>query len=278
MWNFGYHFARAKGAAIRRRYAARLATPHPDIRQSLDLDVFSYSGEAMLPEQVASIRSFLKYAGRPVEFHVVSDGTHSERAISLLTGIDSCVRFHSAPLDPLESYPALFQKYLREHPTGRQLSLIMSLPRSRPALYVDSDVLFFDGARCIGEIAKAAAAPAFYLQDCQFSGDDRLLEDPGEKAHPLNTGFLMLHRPLDWTIAAQRFDRLQQPPTFFTNQTLTHLTMHAHHAVAFDPRQFVLQLDDQFVFADQYAGSQIALRHYVNPVRHKFWTSLDRSL
>ena len=36
----------------------------------------------------------------------------------------------------------------------------------------------------------------------------------------------------------------------------------------------VLQLDDQFVYSDRYAKPAIALRHYVNPVRHKFWTSL----
>jgi hypothetical protein len=38
----------------------------------------------------------------------------------------------------------------------------------------------------------------------------------------------------------------------------------------------VLQLDDQFVYADWYAGPQIVLRHYVGPVRHKFWMSLNR--
>jgi len=55
---------------------------------------------------------------------------------------------------------------------------------------------------------------------------------------------------------------------------MTHLTMHANHAAPFDPRKYVLQLDDQFVYPDRYANPTIALRHYVNPVRHKFWTSL----
>jgi hypothetical protein len=36
-----------------------------------------------------------------------------------------------------------------------------------------------------------------------------------------------------------------------------------------------LQLDDQFSWRDRYAGARLALRHYVNPVRHKFWTSLN---
>jgi hypothetical protein len=37
--------------------------------------------------------------------------------------------------------------------------------------------------------------------------------------------------------------------------------------------RYVLQLDDQFIYPDCYAGSQIVLRHYVNPVRHKFWNA-----
>ncbi|MGA9607717.1 MAG: hypothetical protein WBR21_11940, partial [Rouxiella badensis] len=53
-------------------------------KQSLPLDVFSYSGEATLPEQILSIRSFVRHAGRPGRFVVVSDGTHTRRSIDLL--------------------------------------------------------------------------------------------------------------------------------------------------------------------------------------------------
>jgi hypothetical protein len=54
------------------------------------------------------------------------------------------------------------------------------------------------------------------------------------------------------------------------------LCMHANGAVPFDPRKFVLQADDEFVYRDRYAGRSIALRHYVNQIRHKFWTPLAR--
>ena len=43
--------------------------------------------------------------------------------------------------------------------------------------------------------------------------------------------------------------------------------MHANGAVAFDPGKFVLQVDDQFIYRDRYAGPSLAIRHYVNPVR-----------
>jgi hypothetical protein len=163
--------------------------------------------------------------------------------------------------------------YLKNHPTGRQLGLIMSLPLTAPVLYLDSDILFFPGANDLHAQAQKRDVPALYLADCRFSGDERLLRDPKETNHPVNTGFLLLFQKLDWSLGVKRFLEMQGPPIFFTNQTITHLAMHANGAAPFDPRKYVLQLDDQFVYPDRYANSSIALRHYVNPVRHKFWTS-----
>jgi hypothetical protein len=50
--------------------------------------------------------------------------------------------------------------------------------------------------------------------------------------------------------------------------------MHANGALPLDATRYVLQLDDQFIYPDRYAGARLVLRHYVNPVRHKFWTAL----
>jgi len=47
--------------------------------------------------------------------------------------------------------------------------------------------------------------------------------------------------------------------------------MQANGALPFNEEKYVLRLDDQFAYADFYASSRVALRHYVHPVRHKFW-------
>jgi len=277
MWNFGYHLARAGGAAARRAYSALLPlllSQRIANDRSLELDVFAYSGEATLPEQIASTRSFLKFAGRPREFTIVCDGTYESRSISLLRKIDPLVRVASiAEFQPPNVSPKM-RDYLSNHPTGKQLGIIMSLPRAAPALYIDSDVLFFPRAREIRQLLEANSAPAFYLRDCQFAGDERLLRNPTEKAVPVNTGVLLLLRALDWSLPLERFAQLSGAPNFFTNQTLVQLAMQANGAPPLDPRNFVLALDDQFVWQDPYAGAKIALRHYVNPVRHKFWLAV----
>lgn len=296
MPNYGYHLARAEGDFVRRIYRALLPiivrrTISP--RGAIPFQVFSYSGEATLPEQVASIRSFLKHAGRPKQFTVVADGTYSAASIRLLRRIDSCVAVTSLPdvlhsrsggfqaavgaLESAPPWPEPLHSYLTTHPTGKQLALIMSLPRGqRPALYLDSDVLFFPQAHDLTALAGTRGVPAFYLADCQHSGDDRLLRTPNEREKPVNTGVLLLFKPLDWSLSIQRFLELSGPPNFFTNQTMTHLTMHANGASPLDPSKYVLQLDDQTVYPDRYASDALALRHYVNPVRHKFWTTLWR--
>ena len=275
MWNFGYHLARVRGGVARDAY--RLLLPMIVRRQidpprMLDIDVFAYSSESMLPEQIASVRSFLRYAGRPNNFTIVSDGTHRPHFVWLLQEVDSCIRVTRAG-DSLPEQSSS-RDYLANHPTGKQLALIMSLPRERPALYLDADVLFFPGAFALADLLRNHDAPALYLRDCQVAGDERLLRDPAEAADPVNTGVLFFFQKLDWSSAIERLQQLDGAPNFFTNQTMTHLAMHANGACPLDPAKFVLQLDDQFQFADRYANNGIILRHYVNPVRHKFWEQI----
>ena len=275
--NVPYHSALLEGRIVRNFY--RMALPKivcHSIRvpRDLSLEVYAYSGESTLPEQVASIRSFLAYAGRPERFTVVSDGSYSTASVELLERIDKCVSVErNAP--PLPSgLPDNVQSFLTNHFTGRQLTLIMSLPSKRPAIYTDSDVLFFPGAGAIEGVAKTRSVSALYLADCVFAGDERLIRDPAERENPVNMGFLLLFQKLDWSIGLERLMMLAGLPNFFTTQTATHLSLHANDARRFDPHKFVLQLDDQTIYRDRHAGPSIAMRHYVNPVRHKLWTTL----
>jgi hypothetical protein len=279
MPNYGYHLARAKGNVARTIYRAFLpsiARRRIPIRAEVPFSVFAYSGESTLPEQVASIRSFLKHVGRPKRFTVVSDGTLSGRSSGILKSLDSVISISGSAQWLPKDLPTKIHPYLTTHPTGKQLALIMSLPVHGPTLYVDSDVLFFPGARDLIRLAESGGAPAFYLADCRLSADERLFRGDAEKAQPVNTGVLLLFEKLDWALAVRRFLELQGLPDFFTNQTMTHLTMHANGASPLDDRKYVLQLDDQFVYGDRYACRDLALRHYVNPVRHKFWTTITQ--
>jgi hypothetical protein len=275
MPNYGYHLARAEGRIIRALYAASWrALPKVEPTRSFPLEVFAYSGEAALPDQVASIRSFLRHVGRPPLFNIVSDGSYTDASKRLLQALDPCICFREARDWAPKNIPEKMYRYVTEYTMGRQLGLIMTLSARAPVLYVDSDILFFAGAEDLHVYAERRDAAAIYLPDCLFSGDDRVLRGPDEKNDPVNSGFVLLLKEFDWSLVIQRFMELKDEPNYFTNQTLVHLGMHANGAAPFDPHKYVLQLDDQFVFPDRYASPAIAMRHYVNPVRHKFWTSL----
>jgi hypothetical protein len=114
------------------------------------------------------------------------------------------------------------------------------------------------------------------LTDYQFSGDERLVQNPTETKDPVNMGFLFLFQKLDWSSGLARLQQLQGIPSFFTTQTVVHFCMHANRALPFAPQKFVLKVDDEFIYRDTHAGSSIAMRHYVNPIRHKFWTPMAR--
>lgn len=274
--NFGYHFARWEGDLRRKTYCALLpAIVYRSVHRSrlVPLNVYSYSGEVMLPEQVRSIRTFLRHVGRPKSFTVITDGSHSTRSIELLKKIDPVVSIRPTGEHLPRDLPEKFRHYVTTYPMGKQLGLIMSLPRNGPALYVDSDVLFFPGAANLIRDFTGKEAPAFYLPDCQdCSADSRILLGPHEALRPVNSGVLMLLRPLNWSIGIRRFLELEGEPNFFTSQTIVHLVMHANGALPLDATRYVLQLDDQFIYPDRHASPYLVLRHYVNPVRHKFWT------
>lgn len=279
MPNVPYHLARLEGNITRRVYQAALpliVRRKIDVPRRVPLDVFAYSGEKTLPEQVASIRSFLANVGKPNCFVVFSDGSYTRRSIDLLKRIHHVVAVRESlpPLPP--GLPAKTRQYLQTHSTGKQLAAIMSLPLNQPALYTDSDVLFFRGAGKLADLRQVASVPAFYLADQGFAGDERLIRDAAEKQNPVNIGLLLLFRRLDWSAGLDRLLSLEGPPNFFTGQTVTHLCLHANGAVPFDPQSYVLKVDDQFGYRDWYAGGSLVMRHYVNPVRHKFWTRFAR--
>ena len=169
----------------------------------------------------------------------------------------------------------MFRHYVTVYPMAKQLGLLMTLPANGPSLYVDADVLFFERADDFVPYLSRTDAPAFYLPDCQTcSADPRVFRSAAEELDPVNCGFLLFLKKLDWSLAIERFMEMEGEPNFFTNLTLAHMALHANGAQPFDPAKYIVQLDDQFVYEDRHTSPTVALRHYVNPVRHKFWSYL----
>jgi hypothetical protein len=274
MVNVAYHTARTQGKMMRSLYKAVI----PQIvklpisqTQKIPISVYSLSCERDLPEQVASLRSFIRHAGIPERFIIISDGSYTENSCNLLRQIHPCVEV--LPLEKLKrtDLPQSVYDYASQHSMGRKLLALMSIPINQTTIYTDSDILFFPGVSDLVELARSDNTSSLYLPDCATKMDERVIYDDREKLNPVNGGFIVFKKPLDWSFAVERLSKITELNHYFTEQTLVHLTMHHNQAKPLCWKRYVLSVEDQFIYPDKYAGKEIALRHYVNDVRHKFW-------
>jgi hypothetical protein len=239
-----------------------------------DLSVVSFSGQRDLPEQFASIRSFLRHVGEPAAWTVVSDGSHSSRARALLRGVHRCVRVRRLGAVARRDLPAEVVRYAADDPMGKKLALELSLPVRGRTLYVDADVLFFPRAHTLPRLLASSDGRPWYLTDCGRYFDDRLLSR-GEAADPVNGGLFAVSEPLDWRAALQRLRDLNGRPQYHTEQTLLHLAMHHSDARPFPADAFILSRLDEHRATDGFACNDVALRHYTTPVRPKLWPVIE---
>jgi len=272
MINLRYRASTYIGRRNRRRFVnglASLAAVVPS--REVAATVYSLSGESDWPEQVASIRSFLRYVGQPKQYVVVSDGSHSDASKKWIERMNPCVSLRRWDSVAKPDLSCRIKRYAEQHFLGKKLSLLVSLPVDGPTIYSDSDILFFRGATALARLLESPMPSPRYLLDSWPSLDARLLASESERESPVNGGFLVLNRVPDWTDALQRLERMEGDCVFFTEQTLVHLALKASNAQPLPADQFVLRADDQFMFSDRYARNGIALRHYISSIRTKFW-------
>ena len=277
MVNIPYHFARIQGRLMRSLYKSvlpQIAKIPMKQTQRVPIAVYALSCERDLPEQVASLRSFIRYAGIPERFTIISDGSYTENSCKLLEGTHPCVEV--VPLEKLKrtDLPQSVYDYAAQHTMGRKLLALLSIPVNQTTIYTDSDILFFPGASDLVNLAQSDKTASRYLPDCACKMDERVIYDEVEKLNSVNGGFIVFKEPLDWSLALERLSKLEELNHYFTEQTLVHLTMHYNQAKPLCSKRYVLSVEDQFIYPDNYAGKEIALRHYVNDVRHKLWLNV----
>ncbi|MGB0564354.1 MAG: hypothetical protein ACPGVO_21530 [Spirulinaceae cyanobacterium] len=273
MVNLGYRAARLKGEFTRWWYEQRLENLthlYLPAARSLDATLYSLSCQRDFPEQVASLRSFLSYVGIPQRYVIISDGSYTDAAIQQLERLHDCVQVVELLAFANPDLPPPVFDYMRSNAMGKKLLAILSIPIEGPTVYTDSDISFFPGATSLATLLQDPNQPSYYLPDNDPAFDTRILK-PGEEANPINGGFIIFKQQPDWQMAMARFLALREPPNYFTEQTMMHLTLHQLGAKPLPRDRYIMGREDEFRWPDQYAGPEIVLRHYVTPVRHKFW-------
>ncbi|WP_434686278.1 hypothetical protein [Pseudanabaena minima] len=277
MVNIGYHSAKLQGNFFRSIYKSSLSSlvsfPIAQERQ-VPIKVYALSCERDLPEQVASLRSFLRYVGIPKAFTIMSDGSYTEKSIQLLKRVHPCVDVQLLTKFQRDDLPQSVYEYASQQAMGKKLAALMSIPIDDATLYTDSDILFFQGASDLADLAVSGDMHTYYLPDCKNSLDKRLIYEDIEQQEPINAGFILFKKPLDWDESVQRLAKLQERPNYFSEQTIVNLTIKRNHGNPLARDKYIMNVDDQFIYPDKFASKQIAMRHYVSDIRHKFWQSV----
>ncbi|WP_339406192.1 hypothetical protein [Nodularia sp. LEGE 04288] len=277
MVNISYHTARFQGKFNRYFYKSKIAQtvklPISTTRK-VPISVYALSCERDLAEQVASVHSFLCNVGIPDKFTIISDGSYTDLSCQLLCCIHPCVEVIPIHKFLRKDLPQCVSDYAQVHPMGKKLSALMSIPVNGATIYTDSDILFFPGGIDLVELANLDSQVCHYLPDCSNSLDGRILDEDGEKINPVNAGFIFFKNELNWDFAIKRLAKLTGIPSYFTEQTIVHLTIHQNHGVPLCSEKYVMNVTDQFIYPDKFASNKIALRHYVSDIRHKFWMNI----
>jgi hypothetical protein len=266
---------------LRARYARRIHAgrlPAITAPRRVPVDMISFSCERDLPEQVLSIRSFLRYVGEPMSFAVVSDGTITPASARILQGLSPAVRVTSVAeyAAGVPIHPAV-QEFANSKAYGRKLIALTAMrPQDRPVGYADSDVLFHRGGHALAAYLDSLGEQARFLHDCQEALDVRLVP-PEERHPPLNSGFLLTGRTIDWTDATRRLATIGEadaPGYGWTEQSVVHLAYRDSGAEPLPPQACVVALHDEFEWRDEHVGPDVWLRHYVTGTRFKMWLCL----
>jgi len=272
--NVPYHLALRLGRLRRRWYRLNLSqivSRELPVRPELPVHFYGFSSHYDLPEQVACLRSLYAHAGAPRQVTIVSDGSHTPEDLDLLSRL-----IYPPKVIPFADFvspklPAEVMRYAAQHPLGKKLAVLLSLPVEGPSLYSDSDILYFPGAEDLRQQLAEPNSAGAYLPDCYPSFDPRLLKSDAEKLNPVNAGWFFLNRPVDWSEPLARFQAMSGDVMHFTEQTIVHLGLRAAGVRALPAEKYVLANDDQWFWRDLHAGPQVALRHYISSFRHKFW-------
>ena len=272
---------RDKIGKMRRRFDAALPSEYAYPKSPLKLGkvyVFSLCQREAVPEQKLSLLSFFRHVGTPAKWNIVSDGTISELQAKSLRAIHPSIDVVDWQVFLCDENKACFEELSKYTIYAKKFALMSNLPDQGVVVYVDTDVLFFEGAREFRDLLSKVGDRSYYQKDlpgCLASG---FLTPTELEVPPLNAGFVVQGRKLDWSVPIARLNAIMSRLTpvqaagdqGILEQSASHLAHYLAGSMPLDEK-YVLQISDRFEEEDQFSGPNFVMRHYVRPVRYKMW-------
>lgn len=229
------------------------------------------TGHRDVPQACAMLLSFMQHVGRPVSIVIGDDGTLDETDRSLMWLIDDRLEFVQPSVDPATPCAEELATYAREAPLGKKLALLVGLgaTSSLPIVYLDTDVLVFDGGGALAQLLNDPISACRYMADDNLTAYDDRFDLGGPSA--VNSGFLILPAGMDWAPGLELCRAAIAEPQHFTEQTTVHFAVNAHGGEPLPADRYVLRYDDVRSLRDHANRCGVVARHYVSPIRWKLW-------
>jgi hypothetical protein len=255
-------------------------------KEAIAMEVASFSSSNDFPEQILSVLSFMRYVGTPIKWTMYSDGSHTEDQIEQ---IKSCFKFIEFKRginwgtiqslkgnckEELEPYEEYLIDYAKKFPLGKKLFYYLNHQIDGPTLFIDSDILFYEKAATIELLlTEKPQATGWFMPDTGWGClDSRYIAMNNEQFYQVNSGFIMANVAFEYlTDSLDFFKTYNCTYEYFSEQTVYHHLLKANGFMPLTPKTFILDASDQFDFKYLKTPSEMAVRHYTGPVRHKMW-------
>lgn len=239
-----------------------------DSFESVNIELISFSGYGGFWDQVFCILSFLNNVGSPVKWTIYSDKGHSDFQKRLFKRIpfvyiqDWDVNYEQEFGQEVSNLPWQFKKLIAFSKHSYCLSTI----------FTDSDILFYPAFRKYLQIITNGS---WFLPEPPSvqNLDTNYVNSKATSMYNFNAGFFVLDGRVSFSSGLSYLkNNGDKKPQYFADQTALNLVIRGlDKAQVLDPRIFYLSTDDHFTITHCINYDEIAIRHFVGPVRHKMW-------
>lgn len=254
-------------------------------QKSIAMGVASFSSNNDFSEQLLSILSFLRFVGKPIEWTIYSDGSHTDKQKKQINdnfnfvtiksiNWDEVTSLEELCCDDLKPYHNYVLDYANNHAFGKRLFYYLNHPIKRPTLFIDSDILFYEKANIFNVlINEEPKANGWFMPDIVWGClDSRYKAIYSQQSYQVNAGLMFVLKKFEnYKKSLDFYKILDFKYEYFSEQTIINILLKDNNFMSLTPKTFILDSGDQFDFSYLYTPTQMAVRHYTGPVRHKMW-------
>ncbi len=241
----------------------------------LQCDIISVSGTKNFEEQILSLLSFVQNVGEPSSWLLYSDGTYSDEDLKMLGKIFPfiTIKIWNELPNRFPEYDKVLHDYTTKHGIGKKTYVIINHHLGKPFLYFDSDLVFYKKMREYLHLFENSKYSYFSVDNDWCCLDPDYMSSKKQDMYQLNSGVLYLNPDINWLPALDYLSKIDGDYRFY-DQTAIHNAIFSdenNNCMPFDPRVFKVETSDHFRFRMASTTRNLAVRHYVGPLRHKMW-------